>query len=461
MIFLTLISPVVALTYPIDKINDGSAQGFNKWFREYIFNLLLQPLHLLLYFILVSSAFDLAASNYIYSTVAIAFMIPAEKLLRSLFGFEKAQTSGMVSAAAGGALAMAAIKGIGKIGKGKSAGRGSEKSGGSDGDEIDTGKINYGKGSIDSEDEILNQIGSGSQGTLGANRRNIPGSNPASIPGSNPISIPGSNPVSIPGSNPGNIPSGRFGRTRRFLRDQKNQLKAYYGPGLARNKVKLKNAAKRLPGKAIRFTGKMAGAATLGVGGALIGIAGGDPSNALSYASAAAGIGYVSGGKAADVIGSRVDSSMKIESPEAAYARAKNNPEYDRINLEKQAREIERKVAEKMENNGYSTDEINKFIEDKKALQYADYGVNDVNDILVCEGLQKEHGRSLRASIVANKNYRKIGDDLGTPKEKEWKEKYKDDFINKKGVNRSTAEKGAREAIKMIYEADKIKKKLR
>ena len=60
MAFLTMIAPMVAMTYPIDKINDGSAQGFTKWFREYIFNLLIQPMHLLLYYILITSAFELA-----------------------------------------------------------------------------------------------------------------------------------------------------------------------------------------------------------------------------------------------------------------------------------------------------------------------------------------------------------------------------------------------------------------
>ena len=78
MAFLTLIAPVVAVTYPIDKINDGSAQGFTRWFREYIFNLLLQPMHLLLYFVLVTSAFDLAGQNVIYSIVVIGFLISAE-----------------------------------------------------------------------------------------------------------------------------------------------------------------------------------------------------------------------------------------------------------------------------------------------------------------------------------------------------------------------------------------------
>lgn len=103
MAFLTLIAPLVALTYPIDKLNDGQAQGFNKWLKEYIFNLLLQPLHLLLYTILVTSAFEFAGTNILYSLVALGFMIPAEKILRGLFGFEKAGTPPSLAGAAAGA----------------------------------------------------------------------------------------------------------------------------------------------------------------------------------------------------------------------------------------------------------------------------------------------------------------------------------------------------------------------
>lgn len=110
MAFLTLISPFVALTYSIDKVNDGQAQGFNKWIKEYIFNLLIQPMHLLLYYILVTSAFDLAGANMVYSVAAIGFMIPAEKMLRSLFGFEKAHTPpSLVGALAGASIASSAF----------------------------------------------------------------------------------------------------------------------------------------------------------------------------------------------------------------------------------------------------------------------------------------------------------------------------------------------------------------
>ena len=40
--FLTMIAPMVACTYPIDKMNDGTAQAIDMWFKEYIFNFILQ-----------------------------------------------------------------------------------------------------------------------------------------------------------------------------------------------------------------------------------------------------------------------------------------------------------------------------------------------------------------------------------------------------------------------------------
>ncbi len=106
MAFLTMISPLVAFTYPIDKMGDGSAQAFNMWFKEYIFNLLIQPMHLILYTVLIGTAADLANEYVIYAIVALGFMTQAEKLLRKFFGFEKASTPGLLPVSAGGALMM-------------------------------------------------------------------------------------------------------------------------------------------------------------------------------------------------------------------------------------------------------------------------------------------------------------------------------------------------------------------
>ena len=109
MIFLTLISPLVALTYPIDKVKDGQAQAFNFWFREYMYNLLLQPLHMLLYMLLIGSAMQFATENPIYVIVSLGFMVPAEKLIKAMFGF-KGQTPGSMPGVAAGALMMHATR---------------------------------------------------------------------------------------------------------------------------------------------------------------------------------------------------------------------------------------------------------------------------------------------------------------------------------------------------------------
>ena len=117
IVFLTIIAPLVAISYPLDKMGDGKSQAFDLWLKEYIFNLLIQPFHLLLYTVLISSAFDLAGNNIIYCLIAIGFMTPAEKFLRKMFGFDKTTTAGFLSGAAGAAVAMSAVQSIGKIKK--------------------------------------------------------------------------------------------------------------------------------------------------------------------------------------------------------------------------------------------------------------------------------------------------------------------------------------------------------
>lgn len=73
------------------------------WFREYVFNVLIQPFHLLIYTIIVGAAIELATTSLIYAVVAIYFLIPAEKLMRKFFGFDNAGTLSAAGSFAGGA----------------------------------------------------------------------------------------------------------------------------------------------------------------------------------------------------------------------------------------------------------------------------------------------------------------------------------------------------------------------
>ena len=116
IIFLVMISPLIALSYPLDKMNDGSAQAFNMWIKEFIFTLLIQPFDLLLYTVLIGSAITMATDNMIYALVVLGFMLPAEKILKKFFGFDRKAPigEGAMGGAVGGAIAMQAINGISK-----------------------------------------------------------------------------------------------------------------------------------------------------------------------------------------------------------------------------------------------------------------------------------------------------------------------------------------------------------
>ena len=112
MAFLTMIAPMIALTYPLDKIKDGKAQAFSYWVKEYIFNCLIQPVHLLLYTILISNAIDLATSNWLYAIVSLAFLVPAEKFVKEMFGMKSQSPTATLGAAAGGAMVMSMLNKI-------------------------------------------------------------------------------------------------------------------------------------------------------------------------------------------------------------------------------------------------------------------------------------------------------------------------------------------------------------
>ena len=119
--FLTLIAPIVAATYPIDKMGDGKAQGFEMWLKEYIFNALLQVVHLLMYKVMITSAIDIAADNPLYAILAIGFMVEAERIFRQIFGFDSrggGNVGGLstASAIATGAMANKAVNAFAKVG---------------------------------------------------------------------------------------------------------------------------------------------------------------------------------------------------------------------------------------------------------------------------------------------------------------------------------------------------------
>lgn len=115
--FYTLMAPAVALSYPLDKLKDGKAQAFNFWLKDYIFYAFLPALHMIIYTVFISSALSLAVQNMIYALVAMAFIVPAEKIVKKMFGIH-GNTEERAGGFAGGAVAGSLMSSLRKLPKG-------------------------------------------------------------------------------------------------------------------------------------------------------------------------------------------------------------------------------------------------------------------------------------------------------------------------------------------------------
>ena len=156
--FLTLIAPIIAFTYPIDKLADGQAQGFSMWLKEYIFNALLQPMHYLLYYVMVGSAIEISTKNPLYAIVVLMFMTEAEKMFKKIFGFDKA--SGGKDKGLGAVSMVAAARGIQNF-----VGKRSKNS------EVEGPSVGY-PGAINTDYKTANLLGGGTIQTSDADNNN-------------------------------------------------------------------------------------------------------------------------------------------------------------------------------------------------------------------------------------------------------------------------------------------------
>lgn len=113
IVILILFAPVVATTYAIGQ----KAKVAGKWMKEFIFAVLMQPFHMLIFYVLVALPVGLLAggegitnlvgTNYsnlmiqFYVILSISMIRPAEKFLMGLFGFSESQVSKQGSSESG------------------------------------------------------------------------------------------------------------------------------------------------------------------------------------------------------------------------------------------------------------------------------------------------------------------------------------------------------------------------
>ena len=447
MAFLTLMAPLVAVTYPIDKITDGQAQGFNKWFKEYIFNLLIQPMHLLLYYILVTSAFKLASVNVIYSLVAIGFMIPAERLLRSFFGFEKASTPGVLSGAAGGALAMGAISKIGNLGRGKDSSSPKTISSSDGGGQEATS---------DRKPRFDNNIESAT-GQEGENNGNEMNKQEMPNQGDDLNLQENNNLTGDSHEGEGHSENSNVITERNAIR---NKLERRAKSKLAATKARAINGIKKLPGRSIRFVGKSAGAAALGTIGLAAGIASGDPQKAFSYGTAAGAAGYGLGGNLSGRFSTGIESGIptltNYQDPSTAYNQVYNGRQYEELLRQEYLDKMRKDNKGKLERN-FDEKVLNKMLEDGGSFdQLVKSGIDDIDDIIAAQKMINNGTDVQRASDIA-KYAKRAGSDYENKRKdliENWSEEYQDTL----GLSKSEAMSRAKNTFAEVKKFNKEKK---
>lgn len=92
VMFLTIISPFITVTYPIDKMGDNKAQAFEAWLKEYIINIAIQPIHAAIYLVFIFTAGEIAATAPFVAMVFLLSLGRLEKIVRDVFGITNAKS---------------------------------------------------------------------------------------------------------------------------------------------------------------------------------------------------------------------------------------------------------------------------------------------------------------------------------------------------------------------------------
>ena len=122
--FLIVISPLITITYSIDKMGDGKSQALNAWLKEFVFNVLIQPFHCIIYLIFASTAINLLTEQQtlaaaVLSICMILFIFKGEKIVREIFNFRASSLGEAIGGAAAITTGLSMLKARGDKDKNK------------------------------------------------------------------------------------------------------------------------------------------------------------------------------------------------------------------------------------------------------------------------------------------------------------------------------------------------------
>ena len=197
--FLIIIAPLITITYSIDKMGDNKSQALDTWLKEFMYGVLIQPFHCLIYLVYVSQAITLCStgtfSSMILAVMMMFFIMQAEGIIRKIFGFEKA--SSLATGAMAGAAVMAGVNKLKDLGgKAKQAGKAVTKLKDRPGGSRGTGGANSnsnsgGSGGSGGSGDSGGSGGSGGSDGSSSSSRNANGTRSTNTPNLNDLLIRG------------------------------------------------------------------------------------------------------------------------------------------------------------------------------------------------------------------------------------------------------------------------------
>ena len=86
--FLIVVSPLIMITYPIDKIGDNKAQAFQALVSELMLKASIQLMHAIIYCVFIASAGVIAEAHPIIAILFFSTLTRAEKIVKKIFGLK-------------------------------------------------------------------------------------------------------------------------------------------------------------------------------------------------------------------------------------------------------------------------------------------------------------------------------------------------------------------------------------
>lgn len=121
---LIAIFPLIMMSYAIDKMGDGKSQTLSLWFKELLSNIFLQSVHAIIYVVLIEMGLEIYANdttknNWMLLMASVFMLIPAEALLKDIFGLNGSTTGKLGGALMGSLTAIGSAAAIARSWKGR------------------------------------------------------------------------------------------------------------------------------------------------------------------------------------------------------------------------------------------------------------------------------------------------------------------------------------------------------